>query len=44
MHHCSMEEIVTLQYSSFAALGELAKIVTHTTGHSKRVADQAFRG
>ena len=43
MHHCSMEEMVTLQYGSFAALGEWVKVVTLTTSHSKRVADQAFR-
>ena len=43
-HHCSMEEMVTLQYSSFATLGEQAKVVTHTTGCLKRAADQTFRG
>ena len=34
-----MEEMLTLQYGSFAALGEWAKVVAHTTSHSKRVAD-----
>ena len=44
MHHCSMEEMVTLQYGSFAALREGAKVVTLTTGLLKRVADQTLMG
>ena len=36
--------MVTLQYGSFAALGEWVKIVTLTASHSKRVVDQALRG
>ena len=43
-HHYSMEEMVTLQYGCFAALGEWAKVVTLTTSHLKRVPDQALRG
>ena len=37
-----MEEMVTLQYSSFAAMGEYVKVVALPTGHLKRVADQAL--
>ena len=35
--------MVTLQYGSFTALGELVKVVALTTGHSKSVADQALK-
>ena len=44
MYHCSMEEMVTLLYGSFAALGEWVNIVVPTTSHSKRVADWALKG
>ena len=44
MDYCSMEEMVTLQYGSFAALSEWAKVVALTTGCSKRVAESALRG
>ena len=36
--------MVTLQYGSFAALGEWVKVVTLTTSCLKRVANQAPRG
>ena len=39
-----MKEMVTMQYGSFAALGEWVKVVALTTGHSKGVADQALTG
>ena len=44
MYHCSMKEMVTLQYDSFAALSEQAKEVALMAGHLKRVAEQAHRG
>ena len=40
-----MEEIVTLQYVSFAALSQWAEVVTLIiTGHLKIEAEQALRG
>ena len=39
-----MEEMVTLQYSSFVANAEWVKVVTLTTSHLKRVADWALGG
>ena len=36
--------MVTLQYSSFAALSEWPKVVTLMTGCSKTLAEQALRG
>ena len=38
-----MEEMVTLQYSSSAALGEWETVVALTTSHLKRVANSALR-
>ena len=43
-HLCSMEEMVTLQYGSFATLSKWAKAVAFTTGHWKRIADWPLRG
>ena len=39
-----MEEMVTLQYGSFAILGEWAKEFTQRIGCSKRVANQTLQG
>ena len=39
-----MEEMETLQYGSFAALGEWVIAVAPTTHNLKKVVDQAFRG
>ena len=44
MHYCSIEEVVTLQNGSFAALSEWATVVALMTGCWKRVADSALRG
>ena len=44
MDHCSIKEMVTLQYGSFAALSELVKVVNLKMGCSKRVDEQALRG
>ena len=39
MDYCSVEEMVALQYDSFAALNEWAKVVVLKMGHSKMVAE-----
>ena len=44
MHHCRMEEMVTLQYGSFATLSEWLKEDDQRTGHLKRVAEWALWG
>ena len=43
MDYCSMEEMVTLQYSSFLALIEGVKILTQKPGHSKQVTEHVLR-
>ena len=43
MLHCRMEEMVMLQYSSFAALSQWAKVLTPSTSHSNRVTEHSLR-
>ena len=39
MDYCSLEDMVTLQYGTFVALSEQAKVVTISTACSKWVAE-----
>ena len=43
MDHCSLEELITLQYGNFAALSEWAKQLTQRTRCSKHLAKQTLR-